>query len=299
MEPKVWMNDVRNVLLTQFNAIRIFYFILLYLLISYDAFSTNSTLSPSANGQTYAIPLANGGYELTLIFKKTSAIADGSISVTAEGQKIVNDLASHMSSDGKTSFSVVRTVVVKDGTLNIQYSSPVAKLAVLLKQTDASSTPTYNDPPVASLVQPSDATYLGGDDITLVAKVSDGDGKVTQASFWVDDKKINEQTVSTASGHVSFVWKSVPVGDYQVQVKVKDNDGATASSTKLTYKVKSEDDPSSNPEEPETPEEPEAPVAEGEPGLYYAYYVGEWDVLPDFSELQPESQGVVPNFTFA
>ncbi|MEQ9306099.1 MAG: PA14 domain-containing protein, partial [Marinoscillum sp.] len=54
-----------------------------------------------------------------------------------------------------------------------------------------------------------------------------------------------------------------------------------------------EGDPSSS------PEEPEAPVAEGEPGLYYAYYVGEWDVLPDFSELQPESQGVVPNFTFA
>nr|WKN38187.1 PA14 domain-containing protein [Tunicatimonas sp. TK19036] len=221
----------------------------------------------------------------------------GEISVIAEGNTIIKNLASHAFSGNDNSFSVVRTVKVEDGELNINYSSPVAKLAILLKKSEASSSPTDNDPPLAKLVQSSDASYLDGDDITLVAEVSDSDGKVTQASFWVDGNKINEQNVSTASGYVSYIWKSVSTGKYEVQVKVKDNDGTTSSSAKVTYEVGNPDGPASSPEDPETPD---SPVAEaGEPGLHYAYYVGDWKALPDFSQLQPVDKGVVPNFTFA
>ena len=293
MEPKVWMNDERRLLLTQSSIVRIFSLVFITLLFSYEAFSTMLAFNP-ANVQSYDIPLDNGSYQVTFIFKKTSQMTEGEISVTAEGTEIIKNLTSHAFSGNDHSFSVVRTVKVQDGELNIKYSSPVAKLAILLKKSDASSSPTDNDPPVAKLIQSSDASYLDGDDITLVAEVSDSDGKVTQASFWVDGNQINEQSVSTANGYVSYVWKSVSAGQYQVQVKVKDNDGTTSSSTKVTYNVGNSDGPSSSPEDPETP------VAEaGEPGLHYAYYIGDWKELPDFSQLQPTDEGVVPNFTYA
>ena len=153
-----------------------------------------------------------------------------------------------------------------------------------------------NTVPTVKLIQPSDATYLAGDDITLVAEVSDSDGKITKASFWVDGRQMNEQSLSVEQGYVTYTWPSVSAGVYQVQARVQDDQGGIATSLVASYEVGEGGDPSSSPEAPETPTPPTTEVSE--PGLYYSYYVGEWSTLPNFDQLTPASQGILPNFTF-
>ncbi|MGB3586406.1 MAG: PA14 domain-containing protein, partial [Tunicatimonas sp.] len=295
METNVWKNPSTKPLLSRIPVLRLFTLLLVSLLFSYSAFST-VPFRTTANKQSYAIPVENGGYQITFIFKKTSEMSNGDISVKVENNQVISSLDGRKFSGSQHSFSVERTVTVNDGILNIEYSSPVAKLAFFLKKTETSASPTYNNPPVVQLVQPSEAAYLAGDDITLVAEVSDSDGKIAKASFWVDGKQINEQSPSVEQGYVTYTWPSVSAGVYQVQARVQDDQGEIATSSVASYEVKEGDDPSSSPEAPETPLPPTAEV--GESGLHYSYYVGEWSALPNFDQLTPASQGTLPNFTF-
>ncbi|MEM9834537.1 MAG: PA14 domain-containing protein, partial [Bacteroidota bacterium] len=300
MELNVWKKNYTNILTLSALLWRIFLLLLVTLGVSYNVSSTSlNQLHNATSGQSYNIPLRNGGYQITFIFKKTSEMSKGSISVQAEGKQIIGNLDGSGFSDARPSFSIERTVVVSDGELNIEYSSPVAKLAFFLKETEASSGPIDNSAPVVQLIQPSDATYIEGDDITLVAEVSDSDGRVTKASFWVDGEQVNEQSLSIERGYVTYTWPAVSAGVYQVQARVQDDQGETSTSSVLAYKIGNGDGSSSSPEAPDEPGTPPPPTAEeGEPGLRYAYYVGEWSSLPDFDQLTPTSQGVLPNFAF-
>ncbi|WKN40994.1 PA14 domain-containing protein [Tunicatimonas pelagia] len=294
MKTNVWRNTTKTPL-SRTSAVRLFTLLVVYLLFSYNAFST-TPFRTTDNNQSYAIPVDNGGYQITFIFSKTSEMRSGGISVEVENNQIINSLDGHAFSGGEHSFSVERTVTVNDGVLNIEYSSPVAKLAFFLKKTEASASPTYNDPPVVQLIQPSDAAYVAGDDITLVAEVSDSDGRITKTSFWVDGKQVDEQSVSIEQGFVTYTWPSVPAGTYQIQARAQDDEGEITTSSAISYEVTTEDNASPSPGAPGSPTPPTADI--GEPGVYYSYYVGEWPALPNFDQLTPTSQGTLSNFTF-
>jgi alpha-L-fucosidase len=44
--------------------------------------------------------------------------------------------------------------------------------------------------------------------------------------------------------------------------------------------------------------EPAVPVVHFKPGIQYAYFEGDWDIIPDFRKLQPARKGILPNFSF-
>jgi len=91
----------------------------------------------------------------------------------------------------------------------------------------------YN-PPAVSITSPSDGnTFTEGADITIDTNVSDGDGNVTRVEFYQDSTKLGEATVPP----YSYVWQSVPAGDFNLTAIAIDNRGDTNTSSAVHITV--------------------------------------------------------------
>ena len=153
--------------------------------------------------------------------------------------------------------------------LSVSYAGPgISKQtipdAVLFESNSApNAAPTANAGPDIT-VNRQDAA------ITINGSGTDPDGSIT-AYQWT---KISGPGASLGGLQSPTLYVYKPdVGVYEFELKVTDNQGATATDRmKLT-------------------------VENPAPGLNYSYYHGNWTMLPDFSTLKPVKTGTVPNFT--
>ena len=144
---------------------------------------------------------------------------------------------------------------------------------------------TTNLPPVARMTSPTFDTYADlGETMALQISAHDIDNAITNVRLLVDGVYVDDAT------HVTNTFYTVPyttpteVGSNALQVIAYDED--ELASTARTVVVHA------------------APLRDGEnpldtiQGLSYAYYEGEWERLPDFTALIPESTGFVQSLTF-
>jgi cellulose 1,4-beta-cellobiosidase len=91
----------------------------------------------------------------------------------------------------------------------------------------------YNLPAV-SITSPSDGNiFTEGADITIRANASDGDGNVTKVEFYQDSTKLGEAAVPP----YSYVWQSIPAGDFNLTAIATDNHGYTNTSSAVRITV--------------------------------------------------------------
>ena len=82
---------------------------------------------------SYALPVANGTYEITLRFAEIYHLASGKRQFDAlvEGAEVISNLDIYQSVGSKTALDIVKTVNVTDGILNLQFRTDIdnAKLS--------------------------------------------------------------------------------------------------------------------------------------------------------------------------
>lgn len=109
-----------------------------------------------------------------------------------------------------------------------------------------------NEPPVLELLEPAPGkTYVAGDTVAIVAKVTDPDGYVPHIEYFVDEVKIGEESVQfiqePAPGEIQtfkWPWVQATAGLHSVMVRVTDNAGAKAEVKTLMIVAKDTTQPS-------------------------------------------------------
>jgi PKD repeat protein len=172
---------------------------------------------------SYAAPVANGSYMVTLYFAEIYHTAAGSRSfdVLMEGTERISNLDIFGEVGATTAYITQTPVTVGDGTLNLQFVSNVDNAKV-----DAIKvTPVANSgDPVASFTA-SPQNPKPGDTVTVDASASyDPDGSITGYG-------VNYGDGASANGKITTHQYSA-AGTYTVTVTVTDNDGKIASATK-------------------------------------------------------------------
>jgi hypothetical protein len=95
---------------------------------------------------------------------------------------------------------------------------------------------TSNSPPVVSIVAPTSGDVVDVlSDIEIVASALDNDGDVTHVEFFANRIKLGDDT--DGSDGWSVVWKDAVEGDYGIQARAYDNDGARKMSGKVRITV--------------------------------------------------------------
>jgi hypothetical protein len=127
-----------------------------------------------------------------------------------------------------------------------------------------------NTAPSVTLTAPSDgATRVAPGDFILAADASDNDGSVREVTFYAGDTKLGTDT----SAPYEAAWSDVGAGSYVLSAEAVDDDTArTVSSVDVTVTT---DDPPN--------------------GVHYAYYEGDWAIVPDYSTLRPKTTGTMSN----
>jgi Bacterial Ig domain/Calx-beta domain len=103
----------------------------------------------------------------------------------------------------------------------------------------------FNLSPRAEIVQPADGDlFRENSDIEIDVAARDPDGWVTKVEFFANHIKIGEQEilfiVPPPPGQLqrfSMVWSNVPAGDYVLQARATDNDGAISITDPVRIKV--------------------------------------------------------------
>lgn len=90
-----------------------------------------------------------------------------------------------------------------------------------------------NKAPAAAVVSPANNSNNTTGNITIKVNATDTDGSVTKVEFFVDNTKVGED----ATTPFEFTLPNVAVGTYAVHVVATDNQGATATSPKVSFAV--------------------------------------------------------------
>jgi len=207
--------------------------------------------------QSYALPITNGKYQITFVFKNNLDAAQKSAKIFVEGQEIVSSLNTYQTDVSNPSFSVIKSATVQDGTLNIGYSTSLesVKLAMFIKLLDTSIDTDQNQVPLIS-VAASATTYQFGDTIVLTANASDPDGAVANVTFYANGMELGQVNPSIGTNQIDFSWENAAEGDYTIYAKAVDNEGANAFSSHVSLSVQSDetvDTPGSSPSPSPTP----------------------------------------------
>ena len=87
--------------------------------------------------------------------------------------------------------------------------------------------------PYVGIVYPaSGKIYTAPADITFYTKSADNDGTIDSVKFYLDDELIGVSKVG-ANSVTTFKWSNVPVGEYSISARVKDDDGNTFTSESI------------------------------------------------------------------
>ncbi len=103
---------------------------------------------------SYALPVANGTYDITFKFSENYWTAAGqrALNVSVEGTQVITNLDIYSSSGaGFKAYDIVKTATVSDGTLNINFVTVTdnAKISAILVKTSTSSA-SRQSPEIAS-----------------------------------------------------------------------------------------------------------------------------------------------------
>jgi hypothetical protein len=91
-----------------------------------------------------------------------------------------------------------------------------------------------NNAPVVSITAPlNNATFMGGNAITITATATDVNGSVIRVEFYNGTTKLGEDLTSP----YSFIWTNVPVGSHSLSAKATDNLGVVGTSNTVTISV--------------------------------------------------------------
>lgn len=136
----------------------------------------------------------------------------------------------------------------------------------------SNQSPTVNAGNDATLTLPTNST-------TLTATAHDADGKISKY-VW---SQVSGPSTASLSGQYTASLKvsNLKEGSYAFQIKVTDDHNAT-SQDQVNVVVKTGSSAST-----------------GASGLKYAYYEGNWNRLPDFSNLSAKKTGTVSNFSLS
>src|SRR2546422_8618669 len=77
------------------------------------------------------------------------------------------------------------------------------------------------------------ATFTGGMNLQILADASDSDGSVTRVDFYAGNRLIGSAT----NAPYSVTWSNLPVGQFLLTAKVRDNFGATTTSSAIAVSV--------------------------------------------------------------
>ncbi|MDJ1502603.1 Ig-like domain-containing protein, partial [Xanthocytophaga agilis] len=92
-----------------------------------------------------------------------------------------------------------------------------------------------NQPPVVAITSPvTNASFISGNTVTIIANATDGDGSIAKVEFYAGSTKIGESTTSP----YTITWNAVSLGTYSLTAKATDNSGATTTSTPIVITVK-------------------------------------------------------------
>ncbi|MEU2895998.1 nucleoside hydrolase-like domain-containing protein [Streptomyces griseoincarnatus] len=167
---------------------------------------------------TYAAPVDNGHYAVTLYFAEVYHTAAGarSFDVLMEGEEQISDLDIYAEAGSNTAYATRTDVTVGDGTLNLQFVSNVENAKVNAIKV----TPVENpgDPVASFTVTPRNPKP--GDTVTVDASASfDPDGTITSHHIDFGDG-------TTATGKVA-THEYDAEGTYTVAVTVTDDSDRT------------------------------------------------------------------------
>jgi cytochrome c553 len=128
-----------------------------------------------------------------------------------------------------------------------------------------------NVAPSVTLTSPSDGTTRPAPtSFSLAANASDEDGSVSEVTFYAGDTKLSTNT----SAPYEASWSDVGAGSYILSAEAVDDDGArTVSAVDVTVTT-------------------DAPPN----GVNYAYYEGDWALLPDYTAIRPVATGTTSAF---
>ena len=91
-----------------------------------------------------------------------------------------------------------------------------------------------NQPPNVSLSSPTDnSQYNEGEDISLVAQASDGDGEIVDVSFYAG----NVLLASVSNPPYEFTWSGASPGNYLMTAVAQDNEGGSRTSAGINVIV--------------------------------------------------------------
>ncbi len=97
-----------------------------------------------------------------------------------------------------------------------------------------------NHPPVVNLTSPvHDAVFSAPATITLTASATDSDGTISKVDFYYGGSLL----LSDNTSPYSYIRTNVPVGSYTITAKATDNNGATTTSSAVTFTVVSNQSP--------------------------------------------------------
>ncbi|WPP51363.1 Ig-like domain-containing protein [Catalinimonas niigatensis] len=218
--------------------------------------ANSSLVILNVSSQTYNIPLVNGEYQIQFIFLNQLNSTQSTANISVEGKVLVQGLGSYIIDKKAPSFSITKSVEVKDGGLTIAYSSSLENVqqAVFLKygKGDYSSEPSPmpNQQPVVSLSM-QQTEYELGKEMILSASAKDVDGKVDRVLFYANRNKIGE-IATLGKETMTFSWKPSSSGEYLLYAKAIDNEGAESISEEVKVLVSSPT-PSPSPEPEPSP----------------------------------------------
>jgi Bacterial Ig domain len=97
-----------------------------------------------------------------------------------------------------------------------------------------------NIPPTCVITQPiNNQTFITPTNVTINATATDPNGTVTKVDFYNGVKLLG----TDATAPYSFTWSNLVVGTYNITAKATDNQGATTTSTIVTFVVKANTPP--------------------------------------------------------
>lgn len=120
---------------------------------------------------------------------------------------------------------------ISAGTASIGYppSDSSADWTALIQKIKPS-----NNPPTVIVTGPSNnATFHSPAKIIIKANASDSDGSITKVEFYIDNKKVGEDTTSP----YSYTWSKVGPGSYLITAKAFDNAGDSTISSAVNITV--------------------------------------------------------------
>ena len=198
---------------------------------------------------SYAVPLPNGDYDLTIKLAEIYWTEPGQrvFDILIEGSETVTDLDLVQTAGANVAHDVTTTVTVTDGVLDLEFSADInhAKLSALVIQRHATNEDNDGDG-----IFDLDEEYTYGTDPAKADSDNDGIADGDELTLWGDD------------------WSLDIDGDGLINILDPDADGdGTLDGAELAAGT----DPAV-PETPEVPEEPETPT---DPDVVFAMNAGD------------------------